>query len=94
MALARAGGTVVLAGTRGSGATPGFDPDHVVYKELRLLGALGVDVAAYRAAFALLADAAFPLHGVAAHGHRARRRGRARREPWPARRRVRARCTA
>jgi alcohol dehydrogenase len=65
VALARPGGTVVLAGTRGRAATPGFDADHVVYKELRLLGALGVDVAAYGAAFELLADPAFPLHRVA-----------------------------
>ena len=33
----------MVAGTRGEAATPGFDPDHVVYKELRIIGALGVD---------------------------------------------------
>lgn len=65
VALARTGGTVVLAGTRGSDATPGFRPDHVVFKELRLLGALGVDIAAYRTAFAVLADRTSPLHRVA-----------------------------
>ncbi len=61
--LAKAGGTFVVAGTRGAGAgqTPGFDPDHLVYKELRLLGALGVDVTAYRAAFDLLASHRFPF---------------------------------
>jgi alcohol dehydrogenase len=59
--LARAGGTIVLAGTRGSDATPGFDPDLVVYKELRLLGALGVDVTAYEAAFDLLEAGRFPF---------------------------------
>ncbi len=53
--LARPGGTVVLAGTRGSSETPGFAPDLVVFKELRLLGALGVDVDDYRAALDLLA---------------------------------------
>jgi alcohol dehydrogenase len=52
--LARAGGTVVLAGTRGDPATPGFDPDQVVYKELRIIGALGVDTTAYQAALDLL----------------------------------------
>jgi alcohol dehydrogenase len=55
VALATPGGTVVLAGTRGTPETPGFHPDHVVYKELRILGALGVDVAAYRPALELLA---------------------------------------
>lgn len=55
VALARPGGTVVVAGTRGVAETPGFDPDLLVYKELRLLGALGVDTAAYASALELLA---------------------------------------
>jgi alcohol dehydrogenase len=59
--LARTGGTVVLAGTRGSSDTPGFEPDLVVYKELRMLGALGVDADAYNAALDLLASRRFPF---------------------------------
>jgi alcohol dehydrogenase len=60
--LVRPGGTVVLAGTRGGSApTPGFDPDHVVYKELRVLGALGVDTSSYRAALDLLASGVYPF---------------------------------
>ena len=50
LSLARPGGTVVVAGTRGTPETPGFTPDHIVYKELRVLGALGVDVTAYQPA--------------------------------------------
>jgi alcohol dehydrogenase len=61
VALARPGGTIVLAGTRGTDDTPGFAPDHVVYKELRLLGALGVDVHAYRAAIELLVAGRWPF---------------------------------
>lgn len=61
VALARPGGTVVLAGVRGTDATPGFHPDHVVYKELRILGALGVDVSAYRKALDLLASGRYPF---------------------------------
>jgi alcohol dehydrogenase len=53
--LARPGGTVVVAGTRG-GVVPAFDADLVVFKELRVLGALGVDATAYEAALALLAS--------------------------------------
>ena len=59
--LARVGGTVVVAGTRGVAETPGFHPDHLVYKELRILGALGVDASAYRAALDLLASGAYPF---------------------------------
>jgi alcohol dehydrogenase len=59
--LARAGGTVVVAGTRGPGAIDGFSPDLVVFKELRIVGALGVDAAAYRPAFELLASGRYPF---------------------------------
>jgi alcohol dehydrogenase len=64
VALARAGGTVVVAGTRGGGGTPGFDPDHLVYKELRLVGALGVDTAEYAAALELVARGTYPFAGL------------------------------
>ena len=39
----------------------GFDPDRIVYKELRLLGALGVDAVAYAQALQLLASRRFPF---------------------------------
>ena len=56
LALARPGGTVVVAGTRGTAAVEGFNPDLLVFKELRVLGARGVDAEAYAAALRLLAD--------------------------------------
>jgi alcohol dehydrogenase len=59
--MAKAGGTIVLAGTRGSAETPGFWPDSVVYKELRMVGALGVDTAAYRSALDLLVTGRYPF---------------------------------
>lgn len=65
IALARPAGTVVVAGTRGLGAgAPGFSPDLVVFKELRILGALGVDATAYRAALALLASGRYPFESL------------------------------
>jgi alcohol dehydrogenase len=59
--LVRPGGTVVVAGTRGSDDTPGFSPDTIVYKEARVIGALGVDTTAYRAALDLLASGRYPF---------------------------------
>lgn len=61
LALARPGGTVVVAGTRGVAEAPGFGPDVIVGKELRVIGALGVDADAYRAAFELLVSGRYPF---------------------------------
>jgi alcohol dehydrogenase len=59
--LVRSGGTVVLAGTRGTPDTPGFDPDLIVYKEIRVQGALGVDATNYRDAIDLLEAGTYPF---------------------------------
>lgn len=59
--LARPGGTIVFAGTRGSREVPGFWPDTIVFKELRILGALGVDAAAYDEALEVLASGRYPF---------------------------------
>ena len=44
----------------GHGGT-GFLPDMVVLKELRIVGALGVDATAYRAALDMLASGRYPF---------------------------------
>ncbi|WP_421846107.1 zinc-dependent alcohol dehydrogenase [Mycobacterium sp.] len=62
IALARPAAKVVVAGTRGiGGGAPGFSPDILVFKELQVIGALGVDAAAYRAALDLLASGRYPF---------------------------------
>ncbi len=59
--LVRPGGTIVIAGTRGSAQTPGFWPDLIVYKEIRIVGALGVDTDSYRRALEILESGTFPF---------------------------------
>lgn len=64
VSLAATGGRIVLAGTRNSVETPGFAPDAVVFKELTLIGALGVDAPAYRKALDLVAGDRYPFRSV------------------------------
>lgn len=64
VALARPAGTVVVAGTRSTPAPPDFWPDHIVFKELRIVGALGVDSDAYRTALAMLAAGRYPFADI------------------------------
>ena len=59
--MAASAGTVVVAGTRGAPGVPGFNPDSIVFKELTVVGALGVDADAYRAALALLQTGRYPF---------------------------------
>ena len=40
---------------------PGFIPDMMVMKELRVVGALGVDATSYRSALDLLASGRYPF---------------------------------
>lgn len=62
VALAGVGGRIVVAGTRGLGTgAPGFEPDALVYKELSVQGALGVDTPAYHAAVDLLTRGTYPF---------------------------------
>lgn len=62
--LARPEGTVVVAGIRGGPITSGFNADLLVYKEIKVLGALGVDVDAYQSALELLATTSLPFAAI------------------------------
>jgi len=64
VSLAAPGGRIVLAGTKGSTETPGFIPDIVIYKELQILGALGVDSDSYEEALQLLDSRKFPFEDI------------------------------
>jgi alcohol dehydrogenase len=55
MRVARVGGRIVVAGVRGPGAVPDFQPDLILTKELKIQGTMGVDVSAYRMALEVLA---------------------------------------
>jgi alcohol dehydrogenase len=62
--LARPGGTVVVAGVRGVDGGRAFSSDPIVYKELIVHGALGVDATAYRAALEMLQSGCHPFEQV------------------------------
>ena len=40
---------------------PGFDPDLIVYKEIKVVGALGVDTRSYKTAINLLQSGLYPF---------------------------------
>ncbi|HET9476067.1 MAG TPA: zinc-binding dehydrogenase [Dehalococcoidia bacterium] len=66
--LARRGGRVVLAGTKGlTNPVPDFLSDKIVLKELTLLGALGVDHVNYERAVRLIESRKYPLEKMHTH---------------------------
>jgi threonine dehydrogenase-like Zn-dependent dehydrogenase len=65
--LARRGGRIVLAGTKGAKPVPDFLSDVVVGKELTIIGALGVDWPAYEAAVRLIESGRYPLELMHTH---------------------------
>lgn len=65
---ARPGGTVVLAGVKGSmREAPGFVPDKVLLKDLRIRGALAVRSWAYRQAIRVVTSGDYPFHLMHTH---------------------------
>ena len=64
VSMSAPGGRIVLAGTKGSADTPGFIPDMVIYKELTIIGALGVDSASYEEALRLIASRHYPFEDL------------------------------
>jgi alcohol dehydrogenase len=59
--LSAVDGTIVLAGVRGKKGAPELHTDAIIWKEITVKGALGVDAPVYRKALELLAARAFPF---------------------------------
>jgi alcohol dehydrogenase len=64
LTIVRGEGTVVVAGIRGGPMPAGTNLDLLVYKEIRLIGVLGVDVADYERGLELLAHSDLPLAAI------------------------------
>jgi threonine dehydrogenase-like Zn-dependent dehydrogenase len=62
-----AGGTVVLAGTKGFQPIPDFVSDKIVMKEITVRGAIGVTSSAYRSAIRLIESRRLPLERMHTH---------------------------
>ena len=65
--IARHGGRIVVAGTRGGGPVPNLDPDLIMTKELSIQGTMGVDIGAYRLALAALGSGRYPVSEIPRH---------------------------
>ncbi len=62
--LCSEGGTIVVAGTKGKFGADNLSIDSIIYKELRILGALGVDIHSYSRAVEILNSSEFPFESL------------------------------
>jgi alcohol dehydrogenase len=62
--LAAENGTVCVAGIHGDGPVPGFRPDRIVLKQLRIIGTRGTDLPEFRAAVELLSSRRYPFDRI------------------------------
>ena len=67
MRMARRGGTVVLAGLKGSHRVPEFDSDQIVTRALTVKGVFGVDRASFLQAIDTVLSGRFPLDRLHSH---------------------------
>lgn len=64
---ARPGGTIVLAGLKDGRPIEGFVSDQIVFKDLRIRGALGVSQWAFKNAIRVIASGKYPVHLMHTH---------------------------
>lgn len=62
--LAADNATVCVAGIHGDGPVPGFHPDLIVLKQLRVIGTRGTDLPEFRAAVDLLSSRRYPFDRI------------------------------
>lgn len=67
LAAAKSGGTIVLAGLKDGHPIEGFVSDQIVFKDLRIRGALGVSQWAFSNAIRVIASGRYPLHLMHTH---------------------------
>lgn len=65
--IVRPGGTVMLAGGKGDGTTTAIPTDKIYLKDLTLRGANGVNYAAFKQAFKIIASGKYPLERLMTH---------------------------
>lgn len=65
--IVRPGGTVVLAGAKGTHTVDGLVSDRIILKGIRILGARGVTSRAYAAAIALMESGRHPIEQLHTH---------------------------
>ncbi|HUO05045.1 MAG TPA: zinc-binding dehydrogenase [Candidatus Binataceae bacterium] len=65
--MVRRGGTVVLAGTKGPNMIKELMSDKIVFKEIRILGAMGVDYNSYAPAVRIIESGRYPLEKMHTH---------------------------
>ena len=65
--IARRGGTVVLAGLKGSHHVPDFASDRIVMRKLTVKGVFGVEHESFRKAVALIESGRYPLDKMLTH---------------------------
>ena len=70
MRMAKRGGTVVLAGLKGSHRVPDFNSDDIVTRQLTVRGVLGVDHQSFRRAIDVILSGRFPLERLHSHAFR------------------------
>lgn len=65
--MVKRGGTVVLAGLKGSHRLPDFNPDDIILHQITVKGVLGVNYHSFRRAIDLINSGNVPLHQMHTH---------------------------